>query len=71
VGQPRVAVAEMKYNDRLKELLPAFVSVNELQCPDRNCQFFEDGHILFADAQHLNERGSILMVRRLKPLLPF
>ena len=71
VGQPRLAKAELQYNDRLSELLPAFVSVNDVQCPGGVCQFFEDGHILFQDDHHLNGRGSTLMVSRLKPLLPF
>ncbi|MBN9346704.1 MAG: acyltransferase [Devosia sp.] len=71
VGQPRVARAEFQYNDRLDELVPEFLSVNDIQCPGGICQFFEDGHILFQDAQHLNGRGSTLMVSRLKPLLPF
>ncbi|MBL8596933.1 MAG: acyltransferase [Devosia sp.] len=71
VGQPRVARAELQYNDRLDELVPEFLSVNDIQCPGGICQFFEDGHILFQDAQHLNGRGSTLMVSRLKPLLPF
>ncbi|MEQ1731726.1 MAG: acyltransferase family protein, partial [Vicinamibacterales bacterium] len=71
VGVPRVARTELSYNKRLSELVPAFVSINEVQCPGGACQFFENERILFRDDDHLNDRGSVLMVGRLKPLLPF
>lgn len=71
VGVPNISRNEMAYNDRLSDLIPDFVSVNDVQCPEGQCQFFEDDRILFRDDDHLNDRGSVLMVGRLKPLLPF
>jgi peptidoglycan/LPS O-acetylase OafA/YrhL len=70
-GVPAVSRTEMNYNNRLGRLVPGFVSINDLQCPDGECQFFDNGRILFRDDDHLNDRGSVLMLSRLKPLLPF
>jgi len=71
VVDPRTAEPELAYNDQLSKLLPDYVSPNDVQCPDRHCQYFRGARLLFRDNHHLNDRGSKLFVPKLKPLLPF
>ena len=61
----------MAYNDEMAELVPDFVSPNALQCPDRQCRFFNGARLLFRDDHHLNDGGSRYFLTRLRPQLPF
>jgi peptidoglycan/LPS O-acetylase OafA/YrhL len=70
-GDPKVAAEELAYNDRVAELVPEFVSPNEVQCPGGACRYFEGRHVLYRDDHHLDIRGSEDFVAGLRDLLPF
>ena len=63
--------ADLAYNVQVAEQLQAFVSPNEVQCPDGVCVFFPDGRLMFRDDSHLNIWGSEWLVDRLRSRLPF
>ncbi|MDC1198762.1 acyltransferase [bacterium] len=69
-GNKKIMKHGLAYNDALEELLPGFISPNMIQCPDGVCQFFKEGLPLYADHHHLNPRGSIHFISKLKHALP-
>lgn len=65
-GDAAAATRELRYNDELAELIPHFLPVNEVQCPDRVCDFFENGVPMFRDTHHLTTIGSIRYIAALR-----
>jgi peptidoglycan/LPS O-acetylase OafA/YrhL len=70
-GNERAAKRELTYNDGMQALIPAFVSPNDIQCPDGGCRFYDGTRLLFRDDHHLSSDGAMLFMSELRPLLPF
>jgi hypothetical protein len=70
-GLPKVAAAELDYNEELVSLAPSFISPSPIQCPDMVCRYFDGARLLYRDDHHFNDRGSRVFMREVKPLLPF
>ncbi|MEL7273258.1 MAG: acyltransferase family protein [Pseudomonadota bacterium] len=68
-GVTAASLKELRYNRHLARLVPDLVPVNDLQCAHGGCKFYHRGEVLYRDAHHLNEIGSIYFVRKLKPRL--
>ncbi len=68
-GDPKAADRELRYNRGLARLMPEMVEVNDLQCFDSMCKFFHRGQLLYRDAHHLNEAGSIYFAKKLRSRL--
>jgi len=60
---------EQRYNEELEALVPAFIPVNGVHCPDGECRYFEGGKPLYRDNHHLSIEGSTKFVNELKPVL--
>jgi peptidoglycan/LPS O-acetylase OafA/YrhL len=70
-GREKAARHELKYNSALAGLIPGLIVPDGIQCPEKTCQFLHDGRPIFRDHHHLNVPGSIYLVSRLKPAMPF
>lgn len=65
-GETEIAAEERAYNDALAQLIPNFVPVNDVQCPDGVCRFFANGQPMFRDTHHLTAPGAIVLINDLK-----
>jgi peptidoglycan/LPS O-acetylase OafA/YrhL len=70
VGDPDTVASELAFNETLAALVPQFVPINDVQCPEGDCTFFENGAILFRDNQHLNIQGAEFFVGAIRERLP-
>lgn len=65
-GDPEAAAEELLYNDELAELIPNFLPINDVQCPDGICSFFENNVPMYRDNHHLTTAGAIRYIGALK-----
>ena len=68
---PATVAEDLAYNDKLAALMPDLVELDEAQCPDGACRFFDKGEVLFRDDHHLTLDGSKLFVGEARDRLPF
>ncbi len=68
-GDATWADRELTYNDEIKNLIPGFVDVEPIQCPERSCLFFDGSTPLFRDTHHLTIPGSVKFIAAID--LPF
>ena len=70
---PATVAEDLAYNDKLAALMPDLdlVELDEVQCPDGACRFFDKGEVLFRDDHHLTLDGSKLFVGAARDRLPF
>ena len=65
----KAAARELDYSVKLACLSVNYIPVHEVQCPQRQCRFFDDeGRVIFRDVHHLSPIGSIYEVSRVSPL---
>lgn len=69
-GDADAADRELSYNAEMKKLVPGFVDIGAIQCPDGSCQFFEGTVPLFRDTHHLTIPGSVKFVAELPLDIP-
>ncbi|GAB2889612.1 acyltransferase family protein [Microbulbifer echini] len=62
---------EVRYNLRLAELTPNYISVIDIQCPDDECIFTNNGKALHRDNHHLSPYGSITLFSDVRMLKKF
>lgn len=64
-GDAKAAAKELPYNVGMKRLISRFVEINDIQCPNGVCQFFEGPVPLFRDTHHLTIPGSVKFIGEL------
>jgi peptidoglycan/LPS O-acetylase OafA/YrhL len=70
-GDAATATREIAYNRDLSGLLgDDFIDPTAVQCAAGRCPYVEGSMPLYRDTHHLNIPGSILMIERLKSILP-
>lgn len=63
---------ELAYNETIEQLVPEFIQVRDVQCPNNTCNFFmKNGQSTHRDHHHLSPDGSIYWLSQLKKRLNF
>lgn len=66
----RTVTRELEYNEMLEHLVANFIQVNDVQCPNGQCNFVDEfGVPLHRDSHHLSTYGSTVMIQKLYPEL--
>ncbi|MEX0405057.1 acyltransferase family protein [Aquibium sp. LZ166] len=68
-GDPSFRQNLLAYNKTMAQIIPDYIDISAVQCPDGKCSYFLDGKPMFIDDHHLSAHASRFIIRSIRTKL--